>query len=126
MVSFKSMGLSEPTPRPMRLNRGSVFDLVGPDDGAKNLDLHVNTLNADAGMGPRHYHERADNVYVVLDGAIEIEIDGETRRVGTGEVAYIAPGVPHSTGPAEGASARIIEIYAPAGPDFHLVEERGA
>jgi mannose-6-phosphate isomerase-like protein (cupin superfamily) len=123
MASFKRVGLTDPPPRPMRLDRGTVLDLVGPSDGAENVDFHVNLLNADAGLGPKHFHEKADNVYVVLEGAIEIEIAGTTERVEKGEVAYIPPRVPHATGPADGAPARIIEIYAPAGPDFHLVDD---
>src|SRR5579859_2709330 len=111
MASFKRVGLTAPAPRPMRLDRGTVLDLVGPSDGAENVDFHVNVLNADAGLGPKHFHEKADNVYVVLDGAIEIEIDGAMQRVEAGEVAYIPPRIPHATGPADGAPARIIEIY---------------
>lgn len=125
MASFKRVGLTAPVPRPMRLDRGTVLDLVGPSDGAENVDFHVNILNADAGLGPKHFHEKADNVYVVLEGAIEVEIDGAKQRVEEGEVAYIPPRIPHATGPADGAPARIIEIYAPAGPDFHLVDEAG-
>ncbi|MGH2441819.1 MAG: cupin domain-containing protein [Chloroflexota bacterium] len=120
IASFKCVGMTAPTPREMRLGRGSVRDLVGPADGAQNVDCHVNVLNADAGLGPRHFHEKADNVYVVLSGAIEVEIDGMIWRVSAGEVAFIPPGVTHATGPADDAQATMLEIYAPPGSDFHL------
>jgi mannose-6-phosphate isomerase-like protein (cupin superfamily) len=91
--------------------------------GARNVDIHVNHLAAGSGPGPRHYHERAENVYVVLDGTIEVEIEGEVVTLAPDDVLFIPPGLIHATSNPGSEAATFIEIYAPAGRDFHIVDE---
>jgi mannose-6-phosphate isomerase-like protein (cupin superfamily) len=43
----------------------------------------------------RHYHARSEEIYVVLEGAGTLEIDGEERRVEVGDAALIPPGARH-------------------------------
>ena len=43
----------------------------------------------------RHYHNLATEIYVVVDGAMAIEIDGDLHRMQPGDAVIIAPGVPH-------------------------------
>ena len=42
---------------------------------------------------------------------------------GPGEVAFIPPGVRHQAGNCGDTVARVLEIYAPAGEDFHIVDD---
>lgn len=107
----------------LRRGRGHSLRLVDGDLGAaRNVDLHVNELSPGSGPGPRHYHERAENVYVVLSGAIEVEIEGSTHRLEADDVLFIPPGRVHATSNPGSEPARFIEIYAPAGADFHIVD----
>ena len=39
------------------------------------------------------------------------------------EVAVIPPGVRHQAGNCGDKIARVLEIYAPAGEDFHIVDD---
>jgi mannose-6-phosphate isomerase-like protein (cupin superfamily) len=110
------------TPRPMQLGRGVTHHLVGLDDGAANVDLHLNVINADSGIGPYHVHERAENIYVVIDGTVETIIDGVRRLFHKGDVAFIPPGTPHAAGSDGSGPATILEIYAPAGRDYVTLE----
>jgi mannose-6-phosphate isomerase-like protein (cupin superfamily) len=89
------------------------------------MDLHINQIEVEAGSGPLHYHKEAENAYIVLEGTLEITVEGESRLVGPNSVAWIPPGLHHSVGNAGDTPARLIEIYAPAGPDFHIVDEDG-
>ena len=43
----------------------------------------------------RHYHARTEEIYVLLDGDGEMEVDGERRRVGPGDAILIPPGAWH-------------------------------
>lgn len=115
--------LSEAPTRPMRFDRGTQIRLFGEDTGAVNVDVHINVINADSGSGPYHYHERAENVYIVLDGQIEAIVEGKRYVLGKDDVAFIPAGLKHSAGATGGAPARAIEIYAPAGTDFHIVDD---
>ncbi len=103
-------------------DRGKTFRLVDEEDGARNVDVHINLLDPGSGLGPTHYHQRAENVYIVLEGVVEVVIDGKTHRLQAGEMAFIPPGVPHAAGNGGAVPARFIEIYAPAGRDYHLYE----
>lgn len=108
----------------MRLGRGQMIRLVWPQVGADNVDLHINLINPDSGPGPLHYHERSENVYVVLEGEVEVVIEGERHLFGPGDVAFIPPGLRHTAGNSgkDNKVAKVIEIYAPPGPDFHIVD----
>ncbi len=109
--------------RPLRSDRGESVRLVDEElGGARNVDIHVNHLAPGSGPGPRHFHQRAENVYIVLSGTIEVAIDGETHRLGTGDVVFIPPNAVHSTSNPGPETAVFVEVYAPAGDDFHLVD----
>jgi mannose-6-phosphate isomerase-like protein (cupin superfamily) len=43
----------------------------------------------------RHYHRASEEIYFVLEGEGELEIDGERRRVTPGDAALIPPGARH-------------------------------
>ena len=75
-------------------------------------------------MGPYHYHRHAENVYVVLEGVIHVVIDGRFHVLEKDDVAFIPPGVPHAAGSSGENTAVLLEIYAPAGRDFHIVSDQ--
>jgi len=107
----------------LRYDRGTQYELFGPKNGAANADIHINVINLDSGRGPYHYHERAENFYIVLDGKVEACVEGVRYFLEKDDVAFIPPGLRHYAGTAEDSPvpARVIEIYAPAGTDFNIV-----
>ena len=44
----------------------------------------------------RHYHKVAEELYFILEGAGEIELDGERQMVGPGDAILIPPGAWHT------------------------------
>ena len=44
-------------------------------------------------LGRIHRHERQEEVYLVLEGVLTLELEGEPRELGRGELARVAPGV---------------------------------
>lgn len=120
--SVKITSLSTGTERPMNDDKGIVRALVGPEDGAHAVDVHVNIIRKEAGPAPYHYHERAENVYIVLEGTAEAIVDGVTYHLNPHDVAFIPPGVPHAAGSAGAGPVTLIEIYAPAGADYHVLD----
>jgi mannose-6-phosphate isomerase-like protein (cupin superfamily) len=110
------------------LGNGRGFSrMLTHDAGAANVDVHVNVIKVGTGPGPYHYHERCENVYVVLDGVLEVTVEGERRLLHRGDVAFFAPGVRHAA--ANGSTdvdTELLEIYAPPPPpggDYHVVNE---
>jgi mannose-6-phosphate isomerase-like protein (cupin superfamily) len=51
---------------------------------------------AAGGRTERHYHKLTEEFYFILDGAGEIELDGERRMVGPGDAILIPPGAWHT------------------------------
>jgi mannose-6-phosphate isomerase-like protein (cupin superfamily) len=120
-VTIKSF--SDAAEQAMDLGRGISRLLVGPDEGIDSIDLHVNELIPGGGLGNYHYHARAHNVYLVLEGTMEAVIDGRWYLLPENGVAVIPAGVPHAAGNAGDTLARIIEVYAPAGKDFNILAD---
>ena len=109
--------------RPMQLGRGFQRLLV-EGEGAENLDVHINVLKVGSGPGPYHYHERCENVYLVLSGIADVTVDGRRMLLHEGEVAFIPPRVPHSAGNGGDVEAEVLEIYSPPrGQDFHVIAD---
>ena len=86
--------------------------LLDAAHGAANQSL------AEAWLEPgqatqRHYHGASEELYVLLDGSGEMEVDGERRRVGPGDAILIPPGAWHQIRAEEGAPLRFLCCCAP-------------
>jgi mannose-6-phosphate isomerase-like protein (cupin superfamily) len=80
--------------------------------GASNQSL------AEASLEPgqatqRHHHAETEEIYVLLEGEGEIEVDGEMRSVVPGDAILIPAGARHQIRPREGASLRFLCCCAP-------------
>ena len=60
-----------------------------------------------------HPHEQVSNV---LEGAMELTMNGETKILGPGQVAVFPPNVPHS-GTAK-AKSKVIDVFVPVREDY--------
>jgi quercetin dioxygenase-like cupin family protein len=74
-------------------------------DGSAIRELHHTTAQslAEATLAAgqttqRHYHRTAEEIYLVIEGEGELEVDGETTAVGPGDAALIPPGSWHEIG----------------------------
>jgi mannose-6-phosphate isomerase-like protein (cupin superfamily) len=122
-LAAKVVRAAEAPTTEMRLKRGVQHRFVGPETGSRRLDVHLNVIHADSGIGPYHLHREAENVYVILDGVAEAIVDGRRFELYPGDVAFIPPGVPHAAGSAGSGPVKVLEIYAPAGQDFHVLDD---
>lgn len=123
MSEPKIMRIENAEATAMRYDRGFTHHLVGPNDGAEKVDVHINVINTDSGIGPYHFHEKAENVYIVLEGIAQAVVAGKRYLLAKDDIAFIPPGVHHAAGSAGFGPVRVIEIYAPAGRDFHIVDD---
>ena len=118
---FTSLGDASTTA--LARGRGTTLGLINPAMGCGKVDVHINIINDDSGPGEIHFHKDADNVYIVLEGVLEVVVEGHRHLLKKDDVGYIPAGVLHTAGSAGGhGPTRVIEIYAPGGYDFHEVE----
>ena len=71
-------------------------------DGSTIRELHHTDRQslAEARLEPgqatqRHFHRQSEEIYLVLEGEGDLEIDGESTRITVGDAALIPPGARH-------------------------------
>jgi quercetin dioxygenase-like cupin family protein len=69
------------------------FKLAGPEHGVA-CSASLSIIEPGAGA-PTHFHNSADEVIIVLDGALEMWIGDERRIVGANHTVSLPAGVPH-------------------------------
>ena len=93
---------SQPTAARYRIARLEEIEPVGCpcgqtrrafcDDPDRVASLHVVEISADARS---HYHKKLTELYYVLEGRGQMELDGEQFEVGPGTSILIKPGCRH-------------------------------
>jgi mannose-6-phosphate isomerase-like protein (cupin superfamily) len=90
--------------------------LDGAAGGAANQSLAEATL-APGHATRRHFHAETEEIYVLLEGAAEMEVDGARARLKAGDAVLIPPGARHSIRADEGGELRFLCCCAPAYSD---------
>jgi mannose-6-phosphate isomerase-like protein (cupin superfamily) len=91
----------------------TIRELLGlPTSSARNQSLAEATLPP-GGATERHYHGETEEIYYLVEGSGEMEIDGETRRVAPGDAVLIPPGAWHQIRAHEGRPLRFLCCCAP-------------
>jgi quercetin dioxygenase-like cupin family protein len=60
----------------------------------------------------RHYHARSEEIYLLVEGGGELEVDGDVRTVAAGDAILIPPGSRHRLTAGE-AGARLLCCCVP-------------
>lgn len=65
---------------------------------------------------PLHVHPNAEESYDVLEGSIEVSIDGEWQKVSAGESAVVPAGLHHTLRPDPDSNsvAKLVNAHSPA------------
>jgi mannose-6-phosphate isomerase-like protein (cupin superfamily) len=90
----------------------SVRALYEFGDVARNQSL-VEASLPPGGSTERHLHVTSEELYVVLEGAGEMEIEHERRRVAAGDVVLIPPGARHQIVATDGGPLRFLCCCSP-------------
>lgn len=79
---------------------------------ARNQSLAEATLEAGQAT-ERHYHGESEELYYLLEGSGEMEVEGDRAPVGSGDAILIPPRAWHQIRAGEGASLRFLCCCAP-------------
>jgi quercetin dioxygenase-like cupin family protein len=93
--------------------------IVSADDSEGRLSV-VEVSGAHGQMPPLHVHRTDDEVFHVIEGEITVWTGAEVVRLGPGDTAFAARGVPH-TYRVESDGARWLAIGSPAGLDRYFM-----
>jgi len=91
----------------------TIRELLGlPTAPVRNQSLAEATLEPGQAT-QRHYHAASEELYYVLEGSGELEIDGERAAVTPGDAILIPPGARHQIRAAGGTQLRFLCCCAP-------------
>jgi mannose-6-phosphate isomerase-like protein (cupin superfamily) len=80
--------------------------------GARHQSLAEATL-ASGQPTKRHYHAQTEEIYVVLEGSGEMEVEGDRSHVGVGDAILIPPGAWHQIRADDTGELRFLCCCAP-------------
>jgi quercetin dioxygenase-like cupin family protein len=90
----------------------SLFEFFVPNEvTAGKLSVFQATM-PEGFSPPRHIHTREDEVFLVMDGEVCFDIDGDLQLAGPGASVYMPRGVPH-TFRIQSPSARLLGVITP-------------
>jgi mannose-6-phosphate isomerase-like protein (cupin superfamily) len=91
----------------------TIRELLGlPTAAVRNQSLAEATLRPGQST-QRHYHREAEEIYFLLEGSGEMEVDGERTRVSAGDAVLIPPGAWHEIQAATDARLRFLCCCSP-------------
>ena len=80
----------------MEKMKAAYTSLVGDEQGARKIHVHVTELNP-SGDGWTHQHTHAaEEALYILEGEAEFTFDGNSHRVGPGDLVFFPAGVLHA------------------------------
>ena len=90
----------------------SLWEFLIPADRTDGRLSVFQATMPEAFSPPRHIHTREDEVFLVLEGEVWFDIDGERQLAGPGTSVYMPRGVPHSFR-VKSPVARMLGIMTP-------------
>lgn len=88
---------------------------VGDMTGAANLRANVWTVGE--GSQLRHAHREQEELYLVLEGVAQVEVDGATYRLGERDALVVPAGVAHQLSNVGVGPVTYVAVAAPAVAD---------
>jgi quercetin dioxygenase-like cupin family protein len=79
---------------------------------AKNVEIVLGEL-LPSGIAEAHFHSGTEQVVYMLEGRIEVEMDGEKEKLGPGDTVYFPPGQKHRVVVLGDQPAKLLVIYSP-------------
>jgi mannose-6-phosphate isomerase-like protein (cupin superfamily) len=96
--------------------RAGVVSRVLLPPGAADQKLMVTWVTVPPGASQAaHLHDRAEQVYVVIEGRGEVTIEGETQVIEPGDLAYFAPRTTHAI--TNVGAGRLVYVSATTPPE---------
>jgi quercetin dioxygenase-like cupin family protein len=83
-------------------------------DTAGELFEATNWIGPEMAGPPMHVHPSAEESYEVIEGALDVCVDGKWRTLRAGESATVPAGVAHTLRNATTETVRLVNIHRPA------------
>lgn len=114
------MPSATPAPRIVRAERSTdprdpldqwLFDA---ESTGGTFALNVSTLEPGEGP-PMHVHRHEDETYVVIEGRLDVDVDGRSERLEAGDAAFLPRGAPHALRNPGPDRSKVLMLVHPPG-----------
>ena len=110
MIDVRSLDAAESF---VTADGSTIRELCGIPTGGTELQSLAEATLAPGQATQRHYHAESEEIYFVLDGVGEMEIDGERSRVQPGDAIPIRRGHRHQVRNVGDGALRFLCTCAP-------------
>lgn len=87
----------------------------GVADASPEMFEATNWLDPQMPGPPVHVHPNSEESFEVLEGALDVQVDGEWSTITAGQTATVAAGVPHTLRNGTNEPVTVITRISPAG-----------
>jgi mannose-6-phosphate isomerase-like protein (cupin superfamily) len=109
-VEIRARGRAEPF---TTKDGSTIRELLGLETAPVRSQSLAEATLAPGSATQRHYHADSEELYYVLEGQGEMEVDGERSRVGPGDAVLIPAGSWHQIVAHDGGELRFLCCCAP-------------
>ena len=100
--------------KPFITNDGSTIRSLLDRSNAPVTNQSLAEATIEAGEATtRHHHRVSEEIYYLVEGAGEMEVDGDVRQVGPGDAVLIPPGAWHRIAATGDGPVRLLCACAP-------------
>ncbi|QQQ79651.1 cupin domain-containing protein [Actinosynnema sp. CA-299493] len=88
-----------------------------------NLESSAFIVDVPVGRGPGLHTHPYDEIFVVVEGTVRLEADGETVEATPEEICVVRAGVPHAFTNVGPGRARMVNVHAAADVSTEFVQD---
>jgi quercetin dioxygenase-like cupin family protein len=92
---------------------GSAFEVLERPGGPEDALLMRFRFTPETGAPPPHIHPHSVETFEVEDGAFELSVNGEWRRLEAGETLDVPAGTPHTFRIPDGKPVTVRNVHEP-------------
>ena len=89
------------------------FRILVPSASTKGSYSLLELVESPGYKTPPHLHPDMDETFYVLEGTLELRLDGKTHRLAEGSYVHIPRNTPHAQGSADGTPVRLLVRLSP-------------
>jgi len=94
---------------------GAVFHVRNSAEDTEGRALEMEWVLAPRSSGtPVHIHPTASESYEVLEGTLDLYVNGKWSTLSVGDKASVSPGIPHTFRNTADSSTRVYNTHSPA------------
>jgi quercetin dioxygenase-like cupin family protein len=107
--------MSQATDAPSYWHMGGLWSVLADSEQTDGSYTLIEQLMSPGPQAPPHVHEKADEVFYILDGEAEFLLSDRLQKAGSGALIFIPRGMVHGFRVTSDRPCRALNLYTPGG-----------